>query len=76
MPKFRKKPIVIEAVKVTPENWNNISDNIWQGSSGKYYITTLEGDMVFEIGDWIITGIEGEQYSCKDGIFQETYDPV
>jgi hypothetical protein len=76
MPKFRKKPIVIEAVKVTPENWNNISDNIWQGSSGKYYIATLEGDMVFEIGDWIITGIEGEQYSCKDSIFQETYDPV
>ena len=67
MPRFRKKPIVIEAVQVTPENWNDISENIWLGpKSGKYYIKTLEGDMVFDIGDWIITGVSGEQYACKD----------
>jgi len=27
-------------------------------------------------GDWIITGVEGEQYPCKPDIFEKTYDPV
>ena len=76
MPKYRKRPIVIEAVQVTPENWNNISEDIWQGPSGKYYINTLEGEMKFEIGDWILTGVAGERYACKDDIFKETYEPA
>ncbi len=76
MPKFRKKPIVIEAVQVTPENWNTISDNIWMGKSGALYIKTIEGDMKFEFSDWIITGVEDEQYACKNSIFKETYEKV
>ena len=38
-------------------------------------IETLEGTMHAEAGDWLIKGIEGELYSCKDSAFRETYEP-
>lgn len=60
MPKFRKKPVVIEAEQ-TPE---------------RVEIHTLEGTMVAEPGDWIITGVQGERYPCKPDIFEETYEKV
>lgn len=58
--KFRKRPIVIEAFR----------------SPHRVMIPTLEGDMICEKGDWIITGVQGEQYPCKDDIFRATYEPV
>ena len=60
MPKFRKKPVVIEAVQLTR----------------KVTIHTLEGDVVGNEGDWLITGVAGEQYPCKPDIFEETYERV
>jgi hypothetical protein len=60
MPQFRKKPVIVEAVQLTR----------------KTTIETLEGTMVGNPGDWLITGINGEQYPCKDDIFQKTYEPV
>lgn len=58
--KFRKKPVVIEA---------------YQTEVAKE-INTLEGLMKAEKGDWIIRGIKGELYPCKDNIFEATYDLV
>ena len=58
--KYRKKPIVIEAHQLT-KSMN---------------IETLEGRMYGGIGDWIITGVKGEQYFCKDDIFRMTYEKV
>ncbi len=40
------------------------------------WIDTLEGGHIVCPGDWIITGIEGEMYPCKPGIFAATYDEV
>lgn len=40
------------------------------------YIITLGGKMHVEDGDWIIRGVKGEFYPCKDDIFRETYDGV
>lgn len=40
------------------------------------YIETLEGFMKVSKGDWVITGIKGEKYPCKPGIFKETYELV
>lgn len=60
MRKFRKKPIVIEAVQMTEP----------------FTTQTLEGELKGNAGDWLITGIEGEQYPCDNAIFQQTYDPV
>lgn len=36
-------------------------------------IETLEGVMHANVGDWIITGVNGEQYPCKPDIFAKTY---
>ncbi len=64
MPSFRKKPVIIEAVRamdrvVIPGN------------------QTLHGqDLIVEAGDWVIKGVKGELYPCKDDIFRETYEPV
>ena len=38
------------------------------------YIGTLEGTHRCESGDWIIRGVQGELYPCKDAIFRITYD--
>lgn len=37
---------------------------------------TPEGDMIAFKGDYIITGVDGEQYPCKPDIFEKTYEPV
>jgi len=60
MPYYRKRPVIVEAIRLTR----------------RVIVHTLEGDMVGEAGDWLITGINGEQYPCKDEIFQKTYEPV
>ena len=58
--RFRKKPVVVEAYQ----------------TKEVMYIETLEGIHKANPGDWIITGVHGEQYPCKPDIFAETYDPV
>jgi hypothetical protein len=40
------------------------------------WIDTLEGGHIVCPGDWIITGVAGEQYPCKPDIFERTYDAV
>ena len=47
-----------------------------QGCEGFVYVSTLEGTMRADVGDWIIKGVKGELYPCKPDIFQQTYDPV
>jgi hypothetical protein len=32
--------------------------------------------MVGNLGDWIITGVQGEKYFCKPDIFEATYESV
>lgn len=59
--KFRKKPVEISA---------------FYNGDFQQTIKTLEGDMIANIGDWIITGIHGEIYPCKPDIFKKTYDPA
>ncbi|AOT24635.1 hypothetical protein G4_46 [Propionibacterium phage G4] len=45
-------------------------------SDGSFMIATLEGVMHARRGDWIIRGIAGEIYPCRDDIFRATYEPV
>ena len=80
--KFRKKPVVIEAVQWTG---NNLTDVIVLGCgneleqelcSDKLVIKTLEGDMTADNGDWIIKGVKGEFYPIKNDIFLQTYERV
>lgn len=82
--KFRKKPVVIEAMQFTAETKNQVFNWIscnrvptWN-AAGEPTITiqTLEGDMTAESGDWIIRGVKGEFYPCKPDIFDATYEAV
>ena len=57
---FRKKPIEVKATRCHTREM----------------IPTLEGELTAKPGDWIITGIAGERYPCKNKIFRETYEPV
>lgn len=38
-----------------------------------YTINTLEGDMVLGVGDWIATGVNGENWAILDDVFKKTY---
>lgn len=83
MAKFRKKPIVIEAIQYdgTSESVAAISEMSnrairWVLSDKKLVIITLEGDMKANVNDWIIKGIKEECYPCKPDIFDATYEPV
>lgn len=58
--KYRKKPVVVEAYQTDKE----------------LDIETLEGTMHASVGDYIITGVRGEQYPCKPDIFEQTYEPA
>lgn len=84
MGKFRKKPVVIEAIQFTKDNFQECcdfvgSENLNDGTSedeGFIGIITSEGDHNTRYGDWIIKGVEGEFYPCKPSIFDATYEPV
>ena len=40
------------------------------------WVETLEGGHIVCVGDWIIKGVEGGFYPCKDSIFRASYDPA
>jgi hypothetical protein len=83
--KFRKKPVVIDAIQWKGENWNEVCDFIpvpeiaygrIENSEMLIEIKTLEGVMTTRINDWIIKGVNGEFYPCKPDIFEKTYEAV
>lgn len=85
MAKYRKKPVVIEAVL-----WDgkaNTANEFIGESYNKYWwyastddprivIPTLEGNHIGQVGDYIIKGVKGEFYPCKPDIFAATYEPA
>lgn len=90
--KYRKKPVIIEAVQWTGNNPTEIKEFVGHSALFEYYdaahkagagpittditIHTLEGDMHVSKGDYVIRGVEGEYYPCKPDIFEKTYEPV
>ena len=77
--KFRKKSIVIEAVRWMTDNYNEIKafvgESVCPYKDGSCLaIETLEGVMVANPFDWIIKGVKGEFYPCKPDIFEATYE--
>jgi hypothetical protein len=84
MSKFRKKPVVIDAIQwfkdgdhqmvkpATIEQAAGITPGVpWQLCG---WVRTLEGGHVVNPGDWIIKGVQGEFYPCKPDIFAATYE--
>lgn len=90
MPKFRKKPVVIDAEQFDGKHpygdlllmcfdRGDQPDGlfpVYHEDTQTLIIPTLEGDHTASSGDWIIKGIKGELYPCKPDIFEATYTPV
>jgi hypothetical protein len=83
--KFRKKPVVIEAVRwdgnklammrfLGDERNGTVRPGI--NTTDDLIVRTLEGDMRCTLGDWLIRGVKGELYPCKPDIFAATYEPA
>ena len=80
--KHKKKPVFIEAMLL-----NSTNDSIKKcieftqgkakkGIDGNLILETIDGDMVVNIGDYIVKGLKGEFYPCKSDVFEKTYEPV
>lgn len=87
MPRYRKKPVVIEAEqfdgteecakRLGLDSQHVLGENPYEDLlEPKRGIETLEGFMIAEPGDWIITGVKGERYPCKPDVFEMTYEPT
>ena len=88
MKKYRKKPVVIEAVLFDLEVWEDeatltqrsksypMVKSVVLDSEACPIVESLEGSMLVSDGDYIIKGVEGEFYPCKPSIFKASYDEV
>ena len=83
--KYRKKPVVIEAVQFNGLDKNKFeicefmretAREILFNDDDTLSIRTLEGDMLASAGDFIIRGVSDEFYPCKPDIFEMTYEKV
>lgn len=79
--RYRKKPVVIEAIELLANNAIEVSE--WCGGEAKFiaaavpavFIRTLAGTMRADVGDYVIKGVvQGEFYPCKPDIFEATYE--
>ena len=78
--KYRKKPVVIEAVQWTGSNRDEIKEFVPEDKRDirpeGLVLFTLEGHCYASFDDWIIKGVKGEFYPCKPDIFEMTYEKV
>jgi hypothetical protein len=81
--KYRKNPVEIEAVQWVSDNieqvYEMLGDNLIINTDEdevKHFINTLEGKMEMSWGDYIIKGVKGEFYPCREDIFLLTYEKV
>ena len=81
--KYRKKPVVIEALQFTGQNIEECLEFCQTAMRPASDLTpvyllipTLEGTHTCSLNDWIIKGISNEFYPCKPDIFEKTYDEI
>ena len=77
--KYRKKPIVIEAIQYTGTNYGELADfadGIFIDRGNNVVIETKKGQMRAKQFDYIIKGIEGEVYPCARETFLKTYEEI
>lgn len=81
---FAKKPIKVQAVQWTGDNYEEIADFVG-GIRSVYHLNdeyiiisyqTLKGDHCLRNGDWIIREVNGDIHRCEPDIFEKTYEEV
>lgn len=81
MSRYRKKAVEVRAIQWTGDNLFECLDFLGDDDGGighndTIFINTLEGRMSAQVGDYLIQGVQGENYPCKPEIFEATYEPV
>lgn len=82
MNKYRKKPLIIEAIQYNGDNVIEIIDFMGREAvstfmkDSNFVIVKLEGNMTANVDDYIIKGVKGEFYPCKPDIFEASYEKV
>lgn len=80
MPKYRKRPVVVEAEQYWPDKPlpKGVHVNSYQFATSPHYVLTIHGQQAYlKPGDWVIAEPDGEHYyPCKPEIFAATYEPV
>ena len=81
--KVKKKPVEVEAFQLTEEMLTSVVPysvvcisfcrRVLENGQ-EFKVETLEGTMTAYVGDWIIKGVKGEIYPCREDIFEETYE--
>ncbi|HEM5596848.1 TPA: hypothetical protein U1680_002039 [Streptococcus suis] len=80
--RYRKKPVEVEAVQWNGRNFEEVynlcdrSQLYYDEATNTLYILNLEGAMRADEGCYIIKGIQGEIYPCKEDIFNDTYEAI
>lgn len=86
--RWRKKPVVIEAMQIGDTLAEAMDLYRWSGTQlgltvngGAHgvetvIVHTLEGAMTARPGDWIVKGVKGEVYPVRADIFADTYEPA
>lgn len=83
MARFRRIPLIFEAVRFTGDNVSEVADFAGYepdfGRDGYHetlIIETLVGDLRADVGDWIIKDSQGELAPCRNEFFARLYEPV
>lgn len=73
-----RKPFIAAAIVFPTKGWfrRRTATIRAEQLTERIRINTREGTLTGEPGDWLITGIEGEQYPCADSIFRRLYTPL
>lgn len=82
MARYRRRPVVIDAVQFTGDNFDEIASlgADWETYEAEFadfiLIETVAGDLRADVGDWVVKDSSGELYPCKPDVFAETYEPA
>ena len=71
----------IKTTPVTAEQWTGSQEmgdkyNLYISPWGDTLLSTLEGNMRLDYGDYIVTGIKGEHWAINEKTFEKTYKEV
>ena len=85
MPKFRKRPVEIDAEQFVPNKHVPRGMKLWPDENGAIprdmswgFVITIHGQRQHvQAGDWIVIEPDGvHHYPIKPDIFEATYEPV
>lgn len=89
--RYRKKPVEVEAVQFTGDNWNEVAaltggrefaevhPEDWRDDPdivAEVYDKLHSTWVGVKVGQWIIRGVQGEFYPCDPDVFEATYEAV